>query len=42
MIEDLTLENTRLIVKEVKIKDLMHEKEDLIKVLDEFKSINNK
>lgn len=38
----MTLENTRLIVKEVRVNDLLKEKKDLIEVVDEFKKINNK
>ena len=34
LIEDLTLENTRLIVKEVKIQDILKEKTELAQILE--------
>eukprot|EP00347_Sterkiella_histriomuscorum_P007259 403349649 len=42
MIEDLTYENTKLVIKQRKMDDLSQEKDQLIKLLDQFKAINQK
>lgn len=42
IIEDLTFENTRIIVRLSKFNEVFKEKESLVELLDKYKEINSK